>query len=102
MTFRPTDRDDRNVGHYQYKKTAQSECGYRKLCAVSFVVRNCDVLQDVAHDISSIDAVSNAVQKWPMNVISRGHHENHMMEIKLRVPPSNDMHTGLSNRFERM
>ena len=37
-----------------------------------------------------------------MNVISRGHHENHMMEIKLGVPPSNDMHTGLSNRFERM
>ncbi len=83
VTFRPTDRDDRNVGYYQYKKTAQSECGYRKLCAVSFVVRNCDVLQDVAHDISSIDAVSNAAQKWPMNVISRGHHENHMMEIKL-------------------
>lgn len=35
----------------------------------------------------SIDAVSNAAQKWPMNVISRGYHENHMMEIKLGVPP---------------
>lgn len=41
-------------------------------------------------------------KKWPMNVISRGHHENHMMEIKLGVPPSDDIHTGLSNRFERM
>ena len=50
----------------------------------------------------SIDAVSNAAQKWPMNVISRGYHENHMMEIKLGVSPSSDIHTGLSNRFESM
>ena len=102
VTFRPTDR---NVGHHQYKKTAQSERGYRKLCAVSFVVCNCDVLQDVAHDISFIDAVSDEVRNNnPYNVISRekSRKVKKRKSKKLWWGPSNDIHTGLSNRFERM
>ena len=41
-------------------------------------------------------------QTKPLLKDGKGHYEKHMMEIKLGVPASNDIYTGLSNRFERM